>query len=80
MKNRKRGNASLAALLVVVTVLGFSGAVLLVAMRNNGSAINVMQAFINAVEAQSGNQIPTSDATMLTDFAANIIAVLSLAG
>lgn len=51
-----------------------------VSMGNNGSAINVMQAFINAVEAQSGNQIPTSDATMLTDFAADLIAVLSLAG
>ncbi len=51
-----------------------------VSMGNNGSAINVMEAFINAVEAQSGNQIPTSDATMLTDFAADLIAVLSLAG
>ena len=51
-----------------------------VSMGNNGSAINVMEAFINAVEAQSGNQIPTSDATMLSDFAANIIAILELAG
>ncbi len=49
-------------------------------MGNNGSAINVMEAFVNAVEAQSGNQIPESDATALIDFAQNIIAVLTLTG
>ena len=49
-------------------------------VTNNTAAIHVMEAFINAVEAQSGNQIPAADAVELTDFAAEIIAVLSIAG
>lgn len=47
-----------------------------VIQQNDDAAINSLGAFISAVNAQSGNQIPTTDAETLIDFAEDIIAVL----
>ncbi len=46
--------------------------------QNDGAAISSMGAFISAVNAQSGNQIPTADAEDLIDFAEDIIAVIQV--
>ncbi len=46
--------------------------------QNDGAAISSMGSFISAVNAQSGNQIPTTDAADLIDFAEDIIAVLQV--
>lgn len=46
--------------------------------RGTPAAINALQAFINAVQAQSGNQIPDpADADALIDAAQTIIDLLS---
>jgi len=45
--------------------------------NNDVAAINALEAFINAVEAQSGNKIATEDADVLIAAAEEIIAVLS---
>ena len=45
--------------------------------NNDGSAVNSLQAFINAVEAQRGNHISDSEADLLIAVAEQIIAVLS---
>jgi parallel beta-helix repeat protein/predicted outer membrane repeat protein len=45
--------------------------------NNDVAAINSLEAFINAVQAQSGNKIPTADADTLIAAAQEIIAVLS---
>ncbi|MCH8165935.1 MAG: FG-GAP repeat protein [Planctomycetes bacterium] len=45
--------------------------------NNDQAAINVLQAFINAVQAQSGNHIPEADADALIAAAQAIIALLS---
>jgi hypothetical protein len=45
--------------------------------NNDVAAINALEAFINAVEAQSGNHISTEDANALIAAAEVIIAVLS---
>jgi parallel beta-helix repeat protein len=45
--------------------------------NNDDAAINTMQAFINAVEAQSGNQISTEDADALIAAAQEIIDILN---
>ena len=44
---------------------------------NDGAAINTLQAFINAVEAQRGNKIPEADADALIAVAQEIINLLS---
>ena len=49
-----------------------------VAINNNGAGINVLGAFINAVQAQSGNQIPAGDANALITDAEAIIALLEV--
>jgi len=46
--------------------------------RNDGAAINNLQAFINAVEAQWGKHIPEADAEALIAAAQSIIDMLSL--
>jgi len=46
--------------------------------NNDVAAINSLQAFINAVAAQSGNKIPEGDATELIEAARAIIECLSL--
>jgi hypothetical protein len=48
------------------------------AAQNDQSAINAMQAFISAVNAQSGSHIPEADAHDLVQSAEEIIAVLYL--
>lgn len=45
--------------------------------NNNGAAINTLQAFINAVEAQRGNKITNEQADALTQKAQEIISHLS---
>ncbi len=45
--------------------------------NNDGAAINTLQAFINAVEAQSGDKIATEDADALIATAQAIIDLLS---
>ncbi len=45
--------------------------------NNDVAAINALQAFINAVQAQSGNHIPVADADALIADAQEIIALLS---
>jgi parallel beta-helix repeat protein len=45
--------------------------------NNDAAAINTLQAFINAVEAQGGNWIPEAEANALIAYAQAIIAVLS---
>ena len=45
--------------------------------NNNVAAVNTLQAFINAVEAQSGNHIPQEQADALIADAQAIIALLS---
>lgn len=45
--------------------------------NNDVAAINVLQAFINAVEAQSGKKIPEAEAATLIAAVQNIIAQLS---
>ncbi len=44
---------------------------------NDAAAINSLQAFINAVEAQSGHQIPEADASALIEAAQAIVGCLS---
>ena len=41
--------------------------------NNDGSVVNTLYAFINAVQAQSGKKIPAADAIVLTDAAQAII-------
>jgi len=45
--------------------------------NNDVAAINALEAFINAVQAQSGNKIPEADADALIAAAQEIIAILS---
>ena len=45
--------------------------------NNDVAAINSLGAFINAVEAQSGNKIPVEDADILIAAAQDIIDLLS---
>jgi hypothetical protein len=45
--------------------------------NNNGAAINTLEAFINAVAAQSGDKISSEDANALKAAAEAIIAILS---
>ncbi len=45
--------------------------------NNHVAAINTLQAFINAVEAQSDNKIPEADADDLITTAQEIIAALT---
>jgi hypothetical protein len=45
---------------------------------NDGAAINALQAFINAVNAQRGKKIPEEDADALIEEALRIIDLLSL--
>jgi len=45
--------------------------------NNDVAAINTLEAFINAVQAQSGNKIPTEDADALIAAAQVIIDMLS---
>ena len=54
------------------------GALLDVVINNNGAAINVLGAFINAVQAQSGNQIPAGDANALIADAEAVMALLEV--
>ena len=44
---------------------------------NDIAAVNTLEAFINAVEAQSGNKIPEADADALIAAAQEVIAILS---
>ena len=44
--------------------------------ENYATAINVLQAFINEVEAQSGKKIDPETAEMLIEYANNLIAEL----
>ena len=44
--------------------------------NNDAAAINTLQAFINAVEAQRDNKIPSSDADTLVNMADDIIGLL----
>ena len=46
---------------------------------NDPRAINSLQAFINAVNAQRGNKIAEADADELIDIAQQIIDLLSIA-
>lgn len=46
--------------------------------NNDVAAVNTLQAFINAVEAQRGNHIPEADADAMITAAQQIIAVLGL--
>ena len=45
--------------------------------NNDVAAINSLEAFINVVQAQSGNQIPEADADAVIAEALDIIALLS---
>ena len=45
-------------------------------LKNDGAAVNSLEAFINEVEAQSGVHIPEADALDLIAFAEDIIALL----
>ena len=45
--------------------------------NNDVAAVNTLEAFINAVEAQSGNKIPEADADALIAAAQEIIDILS---
>jgi hypothetical protein len=45
--------------------------------NNDGAAVNLLEAFINAARAQYGKKIPTADADILITAAQEIIELLS---